>query len=194
MNFFQRRFLPLYGGLVVLLTDFFTKFFVYQMIPQIYSHSFWYPYGGLGVFKDFFGIEFSINHVTNQGGAWGIFSQYQDYLLLFRIALILLMALYLCFFNKHQARTFPLTLILAGAIGNVLDFFLYGHVIDMLHFVFWGYDYPVFNIADSSIFIGIVWLGINTLREDLFNGKQGKWESKQKNTRKMQPTKTKGRG
>ena len=44
--------------------------------------------------------------------------------------------------------------ILAGAIGNVLDSYIYGHVIDMFHFVFWGRSYGIFNFADAMIFLG----------------------------------------
>ena len=52
-----------------------------------------------------------------------------------------------------------------GALCNILDYFFYGHVIDMLHFVFWGYDYPVFNVADSFICIGVFWLFFASLKE-----------------------------
>jgi signal peptidase II len=47
-------------------------------------------------------------------------------------------------------------LIIAGGIGNILDYFIYGHVVDMFHFILWGYSFPVFNVADASIFMGIV--------------------------------------
>ena len=64
---------------------------------------------------------------------------------------------FLIFFNKNKKFTFPLALIAVGATGNILDYYLYGHVIDMFNFDFWGYNYPVFNVADSAIFIGIFW-------------------------------------
>ena len=54
-------------------------------------------------------------------------------------------------------------MVAAGALGNVLDIFLYGHVVDMFYFVFWGWSYPVFNLADASIFIGIATLAIVSL-------------------------------
>ena len=52
-----------------------------------------------------------------------------------------------------------MTLILAGAISNVIDTFVYGHVVDMIHFTFWGYDYAVFNLADSAVCLGVFWWG-----------------------------------
>lgn len=123
----------------------------------------WYPYGGIGVFKNFLGIEFSISHQINYGAAWGILADYQIYLLYLRILLIVGMLLYIVFFNKHSSWEIPLVLIMTGAAGNVIDYFVYGHVVDMFHFVLWGYNYPVFNVADAAIFLGIAWLLILSL-------------------------------
>ena len=117
-----------------------------------------YPYGGISVFKNFCGIDFSIVHQINTGAAWGMFSNFQDYLLFFRIVMIGVILSYLVFFNKTPLRRLPLLLILSGAIGNVSDYFIYGHVVDMFYFNFWGYSYPVFNIADSVIFSGVAML------------------------------------
>lgn len=47
-----------------------------------------------------------------------------------------------------------LTLILGGAIGNVIDRVLYGHVIDFLDFHYAGWHWPAFNVADSAIVCG----------------------------------------
>lgn len=142
----------------IVFFDQISKFFVNQFIPHAESVYYTYPYGGIGVFKDFFGIEFSINHMTNKGAAWGLLGEFQYPLVVLRFFLILGTLVYVFFFNKHSAWQIPLLLIAGGAIGNVIDFFIYGHVIDMFHFVFWGYDFPIFNIADSAISIGIATL------------------------------------
>jgi signal peptidase II len=84
-----------------------------------------------------------------------MFGGYQLPLLYLRVALILALIIYTLFINKRKQWQIPLCMIIAGAIGNVIDYFLYGHVIDMIHVVLWGYDYPVFNVADSAIFLGI---------------------------------------
>lgn len=65
---------------------------------------------------------------------------------------------YLFFFNKNRRAEIPLVLIVAGAIGNIVDYFLYGFVIDFFHVILWGYDFPVFNVADISITLGVLWL------------------------------------
>lgn len=142
----------------VLIVDQLTKYLVYHYIAPMEHFSYHYPYGGIPVFKDFFGIEFSITHMTNKGAAWGVLGNYQLPLVILRFGLIIGTLIYVFFFNKHRSWQIPLFLIIAGAIGNVMDYFTYGHVVDMFHFVFWGYDFPVFNVADSAISIGIIWL------------------------------------
>lgn len=142
-------------ALTILLLDQGSKFIVQKFIPLIDESYYVYPYGGIPVFKNFIGIEFSINHITNKGAAWGLFGGYQLILVLLRIVLIIWGIIYLFFYNQHRSWQIPILMILAGAIGNVIDFFMYGHVIDMFHVVLWGYDFPVFNIADSAITIGI---------------------------------------
>ena len=128
-------------AVLILLADFFLKLFVHTQSPDIAVFS-------CG------GIDFSIVHATNTGAAWGAFSSLSTYLLIFRIGVIGALAVYLLFFKPRHP--FAFLLILAGATGNVIDTFLYGHVIDMFYFKFWSYSYPVFNIADASIFLGVL--------------------------------------
>jgi len=108
------------------------------------------------VVADFFGCRLSITYATNTGAAWGVFGDFPDLLLALRVVLIFGLVVYLAFFLKIPAFRLPLVLIIFGALGNVLDFFIYGHVVDMVHCQFWGYDYPVFNVADSMIFVGTI--------------------------------------
>lgn len=153
---YKIHFLALFFGILLLVVDLITKGLVQEHIPRMNSRS--YPYGGIGVFQNFFGIEFSIVHETNTGAAWGVFAAFPDYLLALRMILICGMILYLAFFNTRTTWEVPFALIIAGALGNMLDYFIYGHVIDMFRFIFWGHDYAIFNLADAAIFVGIVWL------------------------------------
>ena len=142
-------------GLFILIVDQLVKFWTYHFIPSMDVSLYQYPYGGIGVFQNWFGIDFSLNCLTNKGAAWGVLGHYQLPLTLLRIGMIVGMLIYLLFFNRNPAWQIPLVLIFTGALGNVLDFFIYGQVIDMFHFVLWGYDFPVFNVADSAITAGI---------------------------------------
>lgn len=143
---------------VLIVIDVGLKFYVSHYIEKMsWKHPF-YPYGGIGVFKDFFGISFSINFVENTGAAWGIFSKYPHFLFYFRIIIVIGLVIYLVFFNKDKRKDIPLMLLITGAVGNILDFIFYKKVIDMFHFKFWGHSYPIFNFADFLITFGIIWL------------------------------------
>jgi signal peptidase II len=133
-----------------------------------------YPYGGFPVFKNFLGVQFSLNYVANKGAIGGLFADFQEYLLGFRLLLISALIIYLIFFHTDKKLKIPLALIVGGAIGNIIDYFLYGHVVDMLHFVLWGYDYPVFNIADSAITVGIAWIFIQSLLSNASDSKSSR--------------------
>lgn len=155
-NLLSDKFFLCLLGLVIFAMDFATKYLTQKHIPVMNSYR--YPYGGIEVFKNFLGIEFSLVHTTNRGAAWGLFSDFQFYLVCLRFVLVTGLIIYLLFYNKCKNIVIPLVLISFGALGNIVDYFLYGHVIDMFHFVLWGYDFPVFNVADSAICIGIFWL------------------------------------
>lgn len=60
--------------------------------------------------------------------------------------------------KKDILKIVAMMSILAGALGNLLDRLLYGHVIDFLDFHFWGWHFPAFNLADAAITCGaILW-------------------------------------
>lgn len=154
----------------VLLCDYLSKAYVHTHIPLLFLSSPFFPYDGIPIFKDLFGVDFCITHVHNKGAAWGFFASWHQVLFYFRLIVIGGLITYLFFTKTAPVRQFALALIAGGAIGNVLDSFLYGHVIDMFYMIFWGYSYPVFNIADSAIFCGIATI----LLQNLFNSLKSK--------------------
>ncbi len=61
--------------------------------------------------------------------------------------------------HGHEPRlAFPLALVLGGALGNVIDRVVLGHVVDFLYFHYRGFAWPAFNVADSAISVGAVLL------------------------------------
>ncbi len=148
----------------ILAVDVITKWLSQAFLPLMQRHMLPFPFGGFGIFEDFFGISFSITHQTNSGAAWGLFPDSHQTLLYVRITVIAILSLYLILFNKNAQSQIPFILIISGAMGNILDSLFYGHVIDLFFFQFWGYDFPVFNIADSFIFLGVAWLCILNLK------------------------------
>jgi signal peptidase II len=154
----KKAFIFIGCALSIFMADAFLKAYIHYQIPLINASQPSYPYGGIAVFRGWHGIDFSIVHVANKGAAWGVFSSFQQYLLYARLVIIGGLFSYLFFVKASSYRKFSLMLVATGAFGNVLDYFIYGHVVDMFYFIFWEHSYPVFNIADSSIFAGIVLL------------------------------------
>ena len=133
--------------LFVLLTlDLATKFLALHLIPAFEFGP--YPFGGIPIFS-FGGITFSLNYIVNTGAAWGFFAGYSGLLFALRLAIISALVFFV-------PKRFPIWLIITGAIGNSIDYCLYGHVIDFFHFTFWGYSFPIFNVADSCITLGVM--------------------------------------
>ncbi|MBC7514343.1 MAG: lipoprotein signal peptidase [Herminiimonas sp.] len=111
---------------------------------------------------------FNLTLVYNKGAAFSFLateSGWQRYLF---TALGIGAALVIAFLLKRHAgqRLFcwALALILGGAIGNVIDRMLYGHVIDFLDFHTTGWHFPAFNVADSAICIGAALFIFDELR------------------------------
>ncbi|MEX0731474.1 MAG: signal peptidase II [Aquisalimonadaceae bacterium] len=59
--------------------------------------------------------------------------------------------------------TWGLSLLLGGAVGNLIDRLLYGHVIDFIHVYYERWSYPIFNIADCAITLGAGMILIHAL-------------------------------
>jgi len=135
----------------VLLADILIKSWCVQQpfYPQIS-----YPYGGRGIFKNVFGTSFSIVLQTNKGAILGVLSSWQYLLVILRIGLAFVLTFFLFYKRRPLVEVTALSFIIAGALGNILDFFIYGHVIDMFKLVFGSFHYPTFNIADSAICVG----------------------------------------
>ena len=84
------------------------------------------------------------------------------------LATLVAIGLILSFFHKlapgDRFSALSLGLILAGAVGNLLDRIRFGEVVDFLHFRLWGgYSWPEFNLADSFIVVGVMLLVIELL-------------------------------
>lgn len=150
----------------ILALDVISKFLTNYFLPLMQRVMLPYPFGGIGVFENFYGISFSINHQVNTGAAWGLFPDSHMLLFYVRLSIIIVLSIYLLLFNRNLRSQIPFVFIIAGAMGNVLDSLFYGHVIDLFFFQLWGYDFPVFNVADSFIFFGVVWLCILNLKGD----------------------------
>ncbi|HSX13262.1 MAG TPA: signal peptidase II [Chlamydiales bacterium] len=144
----MRWFLPF-----LLFLDIVSKMIALHWIPPLSWGG--YPFGGIPMFN-FLGISFSLNTIFNTGAAWGIFSGNPGLLFASRVLILTVLGVYLYFFQRAFLQRASLWLVAIGALGNAIDYLLYGHVVDFLHFVFWGYSFPIFNLADSYITLGVI--------------------------------------
>lgn len=110
----------------------------------------------LRLFPDVFHITF----VHNSGAAFSMFQQYPIALLILTSVLFAIFLLYSLSRKLLSLwEVYALSLILGGALGNISDRLTVGRVIDYLDFVL--IDYPIFNLADVFIFLGITLLLIH---------------------------------
>lgn len=107
----------------------------------------------------------------NYGAAWGMLQNQMTFFYIITIIVLIAIA----FFYYKEAGYNPimqlgLTLIFAGAIGNFIDRLFRGNVVDFIDTKIINYDFPIFNVADACLTIGVIVL----LYEMLFNQKEEK--------------------
>ena len=112
---------------------------------------------------------FNLVLVHNRGAAFSLLSSASGWQRELFIAIALIASAWVVYLLRRYPRQmlfcFALSLILGGAIGNVIDRVLFGAVIDFLDFHLGGYHWPAFNVADSAITCGaalLVWDGLRS--------------------------------
>jgi len=116
---------------------------------------------------------FNLVLVYNAGAAFSFLSDASGWQREFFITIALLASVWIVYLlRRHGQQTLfclALSLVLAGALGNVIDRFLFGAVVDFLDFHAFGYHWPAFNVADSAISIGavlLIWDGFRPQKTD----------------------------
>lgn len=107
-------------------------------------------------------------HLTlcyNTGGAWSIFSGNVTFLVIVSV-IALGVVIYTMIKSKTLFYRYSCAFFVGGLIGNLYDRVVYGKVIDFLDFIIVGYDFPVFNIADCFICIGVGIMLVAMIREE----------------------------
>ena len=99
---------------------------------------------------------FYFTYAHNSGAAWGIF---QGHMILFYVVSLIAGIAIIYYFlqtESYQKLTrFGLVLVFSGMIGNLIDRLMYGYVRDFIDFIIFGYDFPIFNVADIAITVGV---------------------------------------
>lgn len=106
-----------------------------------------------------------ITYVRNTGAAWSMFSSRSVLVLIVSFFIIVGIVLYV---NKNRPKDkierLAYSMILGGALGNFVNRIVYGYVIDFIDVKIFKYDYPIFNLADSFIVIGVILLVVYAWR------------------------------
>jgi signal peptidase II len=102
----------------------------------------------------------TIVHIQNTGAAFGIFTNQTIFLSIIAVlGLIVIVLFYRQIGRTNLLAGISLGVVFGGAIGNLVDRLRFGYVTDFLYVRLWGdFYWPAFNVADSSISVGIVLL------------------------------------
>lgn len=133
-----------------LVLDQLSKWLVVQNLP-------------LGASQDVLGSLLRLHHVQNTGAAWSMFRDSTFALAVFSVLLLALLAIW--FFvtaPERRGQRLALSVIMSGALGNMLDRFRLGYVVDFLELPHW----PVFNVADILLCCGVAVLAVLILLEE----------------------------
>jgi signal peptidase II len=145
----KRRLFFLLFVLILLAADQVSKAIIAQKIAFLSSKS---------VIPGFF----NLTHIRNKGAIFGSFSQSGNQIVYWLLTFLSFAALALVIYfflntpTSEKFMIFSLSLILAGALGNLADRIFRGHVIDFLDFYLKKWHWPAFNFADSCISVGAV--------------------------------------
>jgi signal peptidase II len=143
-------------ALIVVLLDQISKWWIAHYLE---------PHQVLSVIPGFFDLVL----VHNRGMAFGIFARsasgFSFCLLLGAILAAIVVIFFFFYWTKKNQKwlTVGLALILGGAVGNLIDRVRFGYVIDFLDFSVKAYHWPAFNLADSAVTIGTLWLLLNLI-------------------------------
>ncbi|WP_202077035.1 signal peptidase II [Caldalkalibacillus salinus] len=126
---------------------------------------------------------FYLTSHRNAGAAFGILQNQRWFFILVTIIVVIGVIYYLIRYAKEKKLfSWALALVLGGAIGNFIDRVRFGEVIDFLDVKirlgsFYYYDYPIFNVADSALVVGVTLILLDTLRESIQEWKQKRQSS-----------------
>jgi signal peptidase II len=143
------------AGAVTLAFDILTKLIVYFRLPMD---------GGA---RPFIGDLVRWTHIRNAGAAFGLFQGNRFFFIAVSVVSILVI-LYLVINRKYRSSLVHVGfgMVFGGALGNLSDRIWLGVVIDFIDVGVGGLRWPVFNVADMGVTLGVVVLGLGLIREE----------------------------
>ncbi|GFI41523.1 signal peptidase II [Thomasclavelia cocleata] len=126
----------------------------------------------LGQSQEIIDNFFYFTYAHNTGVAWGMLA---GHLWLFIIVALISAVLMIIFFKRTRKEEiltrFGLVLTFAGMIGNLADRIVLGYVRDFIDVIIFNYNFPIFNIADVAVVIGVALIIIEIIFEEHIHGK-----------------------
>ena len=129
---------------VILLVDQLTKYLVVSKINSNYE-------------IEVIGDLFYLTNVKNRGAAWGIMQNGRVFFIVVTIFVVCGILYFMKNIDKKYVKM-VLAVVLGGTLGNFVDRIFRGYVVDFLDFYIGGYHFPIFNIADVCITVGVALL------------------------------------
>lgn len=127
----------------VLLADQLTKFMADRVMMEGQNYE---------IIDNFF----YFTYVHNEGMAWSLLSGQRWLFLLFTPVVLCALIYFFTVTKKHEILTrYGVVLVIGGALGNYIDRLFLGYVRDFIHFYIFDYDFPIFNVADIAVCLGI---------------------------------------
>lgn len=141
-------------SIILLCIDQIAKLLVINLLTKTDS---------IAIIKNFF----YLTYINNDGAAFSILVGKRIFLILVAIIVIIMLIHYIKKNNiQNKLELVSISLIIGGSLGNLMDRVVRGYVIDFLDFKIFNYNFPIFNLADTFIVIGVILLLLKELRKE----------------------------
>lgn len=141
-------------SIILLCIDQISKLLVVNLLTKTDS---------ITIIKNFF----YLTYINNDGAAFSILVGKRIFLILIAVLVIAMLIRYIKKNNiQNKLELVSLALIIGGSLGNLMDRVIRGYVIDFLDFKIFNYNFPIFNLADTFIVIGVFLLLLKEIRKE----------------------------
>lgn len=141
-------------SIILLCIDQISKLLVVNLLTKTDS---------ITIIKNFF----YLTYINNDGAAFSILVGKRILLILIAVLVIVMLIRYIKKNNtQNKLELVSISLIIGGSLGNLMDRVIRGYVIDFLDFKIFNYNFPIFNLADTFIVIGVFLLLLKEIRKE----------------------------
>lgn len=141
-------------SMILLCIDQISKLLVVNLLTKTDS---------ITIIKNFF----YLTYINNDGAAFSILVGKRIFLILIAVLVIVMLIRYIKKNNiQNKLELVSISLIIGGSLGNLMDRVIRGYVIDFLDFKIFNYNFPIFNLADTFIVIGVFLLLLKEIRKE----------------------------